>query len=180
MRIINYNKIKWNKKVIIAYLIVILVAIISSIVLYITNNISKNLYNFAKNYVSLIFNFKNASLFFGNFFSNLFFYYVAFFICYFTKFKFISGVLLFVKTFFTFYYFIVLVVVFSVEGFFAAVIVFLPCYAFFALKFIFLCAQTRVIEKPYLYFVPLVFALIDGLFLLLMLNLVFRFVVVIV
>lgn len=180
MRIINYNKVKWNKKVVFAYLLVIFIAVISGIVLYITNNISKNLYNFAKNYVSLIFNFNNASLFFGNFFSSLFYYYVAFFICYFTKFKFFSGILLFVKTFFVFYYFIVLVAVFSVEGFFAAVIVFLPCYVFWTLKFIFLCTQYCVFEKPYLYFVPLVFALADGIFLLLLLNLVFRFVVVIV
>lgn len=180
MRILNLNKVKWNRKVLFAYFAVILVAIISGIVLYITDNMVKNLYNFAKEYLLCVFNFKNLQLFFANFFSALFYYYLAFAICYFTKLKFLTAILLFVKSFFTFYYFVLLVAIFSVEGFFAAILVFLPCYAFWVFKFLFFCTQTCAIEKPYLYFAPLVFAILDGFFLLLILNLVFRFVVVIV
>ncbi len=180
MRIFNTTKFKWNKNVIIAYIIVIIIAVISGIVLYITNSISHNFYNFAKNYVCLIFNFNNSALFFGHFFSDLFYFYVAFLICYFTKLKFLSTIFLFVKTFFTFYYLVLLFVLFSVEGIIAALIVFLPCYILWVAMFSFLCMQCRTIEKPYVFFAPSIFALIDCIFLLLLVNLVFRFIVVIV
>lgn len=180
MRILNLNKVKWNKKVLFAYFSVIFVAIISGIVLYISDGMGKNLYNFAKEYVLCVFSFKNLQLFFSSLFSGLFYYYLAFLICYFTKLKFLTGLLLFIKSFFTFYYFVLLVAIFSVEGFFAALLVFLPCYAFWVFKFLFICTQNCAIEKPYLYFAPLIFAVLDGVFLLVVLNLVFRFVVVIV
>lgn len=180
MRILNFNKIKWNKKFVLYYIFVIIAAIISGIVLYITNSLTTNFYNFAKNYIYLIFSFNNSSLFFGHLFSDLFYFYIAFLICYFTKFKFISGLLLFVKTFFTVYYLIVLFLLFSVEGIVAALIIFLPCYVFWVVKFSFICMHNCAVERPYIYFVPLIFSLLDGVLLLLLVNLVFRFIVVIV
>lgn len=180
MGILDLKQIKWNTRVIIYYLIVIILAIISGIVLYITNNLTNNFYNFAKNYIYSIFNFKNTSLFFGHFCSDLFYLYIAFLICYFTKFKFLSGILLFIKTFFTFYYVVVLICLFSVEGIVATLIIFLPCYALWVFKFAFITMNCCSVIKPFIYFTPLVFALIDGIFLLLLINLIFRFIVVIV
>lgn len=180
MRILNSSKLIWNKKFIIYYIIVICLAVISGIVLFITNNLSSNFYNFTKNYIYFIFNFDNVSLFFGHLLSDLFYFYIAFLICYFTKFKFLTGILLFIKTFFTTYYLVVLFVLFSVEGIIAALIVFLPCYVLWVVKFSFLCMHLCIVEKPFIIYLPLIFAILDGVFLLFLVNLVFRFIVVIV
>lgn len=180
MRIFDFKKIKWDKRFLIYYTIVIIAAIISGIVLYITNNITTNFYNFAKNYIFVIFSFNNSSLFFGHFFSDLFYFYIAFLICYFTKLKFLSGILLFIKTFFTIYYLIVLFMLFSVEGIVAALIVFLPCFILWVVFFSFICMHSCAVVRPYVFYAPLVLALVDCVILLLLVNLVFRFIVVIV
>lgn len=180
MRIIDFKQIKWDKKVIICNIIVILLAIISGIVLFIINNLTKNFYNFAKNYIYLIFNFQNSSLFFGHFFSDLFYFYAIFLLCFFTKFKFLSTIFLFIKTFFTFYYVALLFALFSVEGIIASLIVLLPCYVFWVIKFFFIRINCNVVCKPHVFLVPLIFSLIDGIFMLLLVNAIFRFIVVIV
>lgn len=180
MGIIDLKLFKWDKKVIICNIIVILIAIISGIVLYITNNFNKNFYNFAKNYINLVFNFKNTTLFFGHFFSDLFYFSIAFLICYFTKYKFFTSALLFIKTFFTVYYLVLLFTLFSVEGIIAVIIVFLPCYLLWVLKFLLIRSSLNVVCKPHVFFVPLLFSLVDAIVLLVLVNMVFRFIVVIV
>lgn len=180
MGIIDLKQIKWDKKVIIYNLVIILTAIISGIVLYITNNTTKNFYNFAKNYIYLIFNFQNTSLFFGHFFSDLLYFSAVFLICHFTKSKFWASIFLFIKTFFTAYYVVLLFALFAIEGIIAAIIVFLPCYALWVFKFLFIRLNCNSVCKPWVYIVPVFFSLIDGIVLLLFVNLIFRFIVVIV
>lgn len=180
MGIIDFKQVKWDKKVIIYNTIVILVAIISGIVLYITNNTTKNFYNFAKNYIYLVFNFENASLFFGHFFSDLFYFSIIFLLCYFTRCKFLASIFLFVKTFFTAYYIVLLFALFAIEGIIAAIIVFIPCYALWVFKFLFIRLNYNSVCKPWVYIMPAFFSLVDGVVLLLFVNLIFRFIVVIV
>lgn len=180
MRIFDKDAINWNKKEIFCCVLVVILAVMCSIVLYITNNFSVYLYNFVKNYIYSVFNFNNAALFFGQFLTNLFYYFLALLFCRFKKVRYLYLIVIFVKTLFTFYYFVALFIIFSLEGVIAAFIVFLPCYIFFMVKFFFLCTQSACIERRYKLFSPVIFVLCDGIFILVLVNLIFRFIVVIV
>lgn len=180
MRIFNVSKLKWDKKYIIAHIIVIFTAIICGIVLYILNNINNYFYDFADVYVFYIFNFSNGTLFITHFLSELFFLYAVFAISYFTKLKFFVCPLIFFKTLFTALYTIVLCALFSTEGIVVVIFVFIPSFLLSVIALIFLSEQCKIICRPLCYFFPAILALISALIFLLLINVVFRFVVVIV
>lgn len=179
MRILNTNKFQWEKKYIIAFIIAVILAIISDIVLYKISNISSYIFNFANSYVCFVFNFNNASLFFSHLFANLFYFYIAFALSYFTKLKFLNVLLLFIKSFFTVFYCIVLFVLFSIEGIIVAVLVFIPCYVAWLFCFVIISLQIKCFCSPFAYFLPAILALADSLVMLILVNFVFRVIVVI-
>ena len=180
MRIFNVSKLKWDKKYIIAHIIVIFAAIICGIVLYILNNINNYIYDFADVYVFYIFNFENGTLFFAHFLSELFFLYAVFAICFFTKLKFLACPLIFLKTLFTALYTIILCALFSTEGIIVVILVFIPSFVLSIIALIFLSEQCKIIRRPLCFFLPAIIALVSSLVFLLLINVVFRFIVVIV
>lgn len=179
MRIFKTTEFKWNLKYFIAFGITVVLAIIFGIVLYKISGISSYLFNFANSYVCFVFNFNNASLFFSHLLSDLFYLYIVFLLSYFTKLKFLCVVLLFIKTFFTVFYCIVLFVLFSLEGIIVALLVFIPCYIIWLLCFIVLFMHCKCFESPFVFFVPAILSLADSVILLLLVNFVFRVIVVI-
>lgn len=180
MRILKCNKLKWDKRCLIAYGIVIIASIICGIVLFKLNNISNYLYNYADSYIFFVFNFDNGKLIFTHILSELLYLYVVFLLCYFTKLKFLVFPIVFLRTLFAALYTIILTSLFGAEGIMVALIVFLPCYVCSTLFFIFLCEQCRELCTPFAYFCPAVIAAINTLILFLLVNLVFRVIVVIV
>ncbi len=180
MRILNSNKLKWDKKYLIAYIIVIIAAIICGIVLYILNNISNYIYDFADVYVFYVFNFQNGTLFITHFLAELFFLYVVFAIGYFTKLKFLACPVIFFKTLFTALYAIVLCALFATEGVIVVILVYLPSFILSVAAMIFICEQCKQIFQPLCFFFPAILALLSALIFLLLVNVLFRFVVVIV
>lgn len=179
MRILKTDKFKWELKYLIAIGITVILAIISGIVLYKISNISSYIFNFANSYVCFVFNFDNGALFFSHLLSNLFYLYIIFLLSYFTKVKFLSFLLLFIKSFFTVFYCIVLFVLFSIEGIVVALLVFIPCYIVWLCCFAVVFLQCRCFGSPFVFFLPAVLSLADSIIMLLLVNFVFRVIVVI-
>ena len=169
MRIFKCSKFKWDIRFLIAYAIVILAAIICGIVLYNLNSISH-----------YVFNFNSGKLFISHVLSELVYLYVVFLLAYFTKLKILVYPILFLRTLFTALYIIILCALFGTEGIIVAVLVFIPSFAFSVLFFIVLCEQCKQLCPPYSFICPAFLALLNSVILLLLVNVVFRVIVVIV
>ena len=180
MRILKCKKIEWNTKSLVIHGIVIIAAIICGIVLFKLNNISTYVFDFTDTYIFYVFNFNNGSLFLSHFLTELVYFYLIFLIAYFTKLKFLACPIIFVRALFAVLYSIILFSFFGTDGVCVALIVFIPSYLISLLFCIFLCEQCNQFCPPYSYICPAVLALINTLILLILVNLIFRIVVVIV
>lgn len=180
MRIFKTNKLKWDIRFLIVDAIVILAAIICGIVLYKMNNISNYVYDFANIYIFYVFNFNSGRLFISHILSELLYLYVVFLLAYFTKFKILAYPLLFLRTLFTSLYIVILCSLFGTEGLIVTILVFIPAYLCSVAFFIILREQCRQVCAPYSFICPAVLALINTIILLLLVNIVFRVIVVIV
>lgn len=180
MGISNFCKQKWDKKYLIACLITIILAIICGIILNIFGGISAYSYNFADTYVFLVLNFQNVRLFFSHLAVDLFFFYVFFLIGYFTKYKYISCPVLFLKWFFAINYVIILFTCFSIEGIIVALIVFIPSFIISSVLCIFICNFCRCLKNSFVFFFAAVLALVSTLATIILINIFFRVLIVIV
>ena len=180
MRILKCTKFKWDIRFLIADAVIILGAIICGIVLYKMNNFSNYVLDFANIYVFYVFNFNSGRLFVSHIVSELFYLYVVFLLSYFTRLKILLYPLLFLRALFTTLYIIILCALFGTEGLIVALLVFIPSFIFSVAFFIILREQCRQICAPYSYICPAVLALINTIILLLLVNVVFRVIVVIV
>lgn len=180
MRILKCNKLKWDFRYLIAYAVVTLIAIICGIVLYKLNSISNYVYDFANVYIFYVFNFNSGKLFVSHILSELVYLYVVFLFAYFTKFKILVYPLLFLRTLFTAVYVIILCSLFGTEGIIVAILVFIPSFFCSLFFFILLSEQCRQLCPPYSFICPAVLALVNTVILLLLVNVVFRVIVVIV
>ena len=180
MRIFNCDKLKWESKFIITSVIVIFASIISGIVLFKLSDFNDYAYNFADIYVFYIFNFKNGHLFLAHFLSDLFYFYAVFLICYFTKLKVLGYIILFIKALFAVFYCAVLFAFFGSEGLIVALIVFIPSFLLSLAIYLVILEQCRFLCKPFAFFAPAICALISSIVLLLLVNVIFRVIVVIV
>lgn len=180
MRNLTFKEFSCDKKYIIASIITLLCSIISGIVLFKISNISIYFVNFANNYVFYVFNFQNSKLIFPHILSELFYAYLFFVIAYFTKFKFLTLILLFVRGIFFSVYAFILFGLSSFGGITVAIIVFLPV-TLISMVFCCLLVETcGIINKKIVWFYPAVCALINTVLLLLLVNLLFRVIIVIV
>lgn len=180
MRIFNCKKLKWSKKFLIAYIIVIFAAIISGIVLYKINNVSTYVYNFADKYIFFLFNFKNGNLFLAHFLVALFFFYLVFLLAYFTKLRFISLFFIFFRCVFFVLYASVMCCFFGTEGIAVVILVYVPSFVLWLAMFLFIAEQSRCLCSPISFVFPAIMALLNALLFLLMVNVIFRAIVVIV
>lgn len=180
MRILKCNKFKWDFKYLIIDAVVILAAIICGIVLFKMNSISNYVFDFANIYIYYVFNFNSGRLFISHILSELFYLYAVFLLAYFTKFRFLAYPLLFLRTLFTALYIAILCSLFGTEGIIVTVIVFIPSFLCSAVFFIVLREQCRQLCAPYSFICPAVLAVINSVILLLLVNVVFRVIVVIV
>ncbi len=180
MRILKRNKLKWDKRCIIAYILVIILSIICGIVLFKLNNISNYVYEFTDVYIFYVFNFKSGTLFISHIISELFYLYFVFLLAYFTRLKFLAYPLLFLRTVFFALYVIILCAFFGSDGIIVAFIVFIPSFICSVLFYIFISEQCRLLCTPYSLILPAALALVNTVILLLLVNVVFRVIVVIV
>ena len=180
MRNFNKSKFIWDKKFILAFLVTLICAIICGIVLYkpVTNNIY--FIDFAENYVYNVFSFKNSRLLLTHFVVDLIYLYLIFFICHFTKFKYLSLILIFLRALFFGAYTVVLIGVNSLAGILVAIFVFVPA-TFLSLILCCLVAECcRMLYKSYAVCMPLVLSVINCVIYALLINVLFRIIIVIV
>lgn len=179
MRIFNFDSVKPSKKYIIAYILAIMLGIMSGIVLFNLSSISAYLYDFADNYVYYIFNFNNSTLFFSHLLVELFYLYILFLLCAFTKLKFLTIPILFLRTLLASLYAAILFALFATEGLFIALVVYIPTYLVSAFLMVFICECFKIVCRPYSFFTPLALAVCSSLIFLLLTNTLFRFIIVI-
>ena len=180
MRNLSLNGYKCDKKYLLAVGITFVCAIISGIVLYKIIGIGSYFKNFADDYVYYVFNFKNGSLIFSHIFSELLYLYAFFIIAYFVKIKYLTLIVAYIRCIFIATYTIILVSTLGLGGIIVAVFVFLPT----ALISLALCCATaelcRCVNGRFAVFLPLVFAVANTVVLVLLVNVVFRFIIIIV
>ena len=180
MRNLSLYGYKWDKKFFFAFLITLLCAMTCGIVLY--KPVTANVYfiELGYTYVFRVFNFKNTELFFAHFFSDLIFLYIIFLICYCTKMKYLSLILIFLRGLFFGIYIAILVGVSTFGGTIVMIFVFLPstiislalCYA--------VSEFCKVCNQKFVFALPAALALADAILMLLLINVVFRIVIIIV
>ena len=179
MRNLSFSVKKCDKRYVLAFIITLICSIVCGVVLY--KPITVNIYfiNFANDYVYNVFNFNNTPLFFTHFLADVLYFYVFFLICYLTKFKYVTLIFLYLRGLFFGIYAVILICVSSVGGVIVAMFVFIPATV---LSFTICCIITEICKNfaRYAFFVPLVLALIDGIILMLLINVVFRVVIIIV
>ena len=180
MRNLSCKEFSCDKKYLIASIITLICSIICGIVLYELSNINVYFVDFANNYIFYVFNFKNGKLIFPRLLVELFYLYLFFLIAYCTKFKFLTLLLLFIRGIVFSIYAAILFSLNSLGGVTVAVLVFIPAtVAAMVLSFI-VAEFCRIINKKLVFFVPAIFALFDTLLLLILVNLIFRVIIVIV
>lgn len=180
MRNLSFSVKKCDKKYVWAFVITLLCSIVCGIVLY--KPIAVNIYiiNFANDYVYNVFNFKNTTLFFTHFLADVLYFYLFFLICYLTKLKYITLLFLYLKGLFFGIYAAILTCFCSVSGIIVAIFVFIPATL---LSFVICCAIAELcknFDNRYAFFVPLALALINSIILMLLINVLFRVVIIIV
>ena len=180
MRNLSFKGCKWDKKYFIAALIAFLCSVICGIVLYIFVNVNVYFHRYAQDYVYFVFNFKNSKLILSHLLSSLLYVYIFFLVAYFSKFKYITIALIFVRGLFFAIYTGILIGLNAFGGITVAVIVFIPS----TLVSLLLCCITaetcKNFNKKYAFILPLILALIDMIIMLLLVNVVFRVIIVIV
>ena len=180
MRNLSFSVKKCDKKYILAFIITLLCSIVCGIVLY--KPVTTNIYfiTFANDYVYNVFNFQNTPLFFTHFLADVLYFYVFFLICYLTKFKYLTLILLYLRGLFFGIYSVILICVSSVGGIIVAIFVFIPATVLsFAICFV-ITEICQKFDRRYAYFLPLALALLDGIVLMLLVNVLFRVVIIIV
>lgn len=180
MRIFDFKKTDWDKKFIIAYIVTLILAIILGIVLYKIATFNSYFNNFANSYIYIVFNFKNASLFFSHFLSELFYLYLFFVIAYFTKLKYLNLAFLLIRSLFIVIYTIILCSVGGFGGCMIVILIFIPTSLVSITVCLLLTECCKIIDKKYIFFIPFIMALLISILMLILVNLLFRVVIVIV
>ena len=180
MRNFSYCAKNRDKKYLLAFLITLLCSIICGIVLYkpVTTNVF--FINMGYDYVYNVFNFNNTPLFFTHFLGSILSFYIFFLICYFTKVKYLTLIFLYLRGLFFGIYVVVLFCVNSIGGVLVAIFVFIPATLISFAVCAVITEVCKKFDKRYAFFVPAVLALLDGIILMLLINVVFRVVIIIV
>lgn len=180
MRNLSSCGYKWDKRFFFAFLITLVCAFVCGIVLYKPVTVNVYFIELGYTYVFRVFNFKNTVLFFTHFFSDLIFFYVIFLICYFSKFKYLSLILIFLRGLFFGIYVAILAGASAFGGVMVMVFVFLPA-TLISLALCYGVAEfCKICNQKFVFAIPAVLAIADGIVMLLLINVVFRLVIIIV
>lgn len=180
MRNFNRSRFACDKKFILAFIVTLICAIICGIVLY--KPVSNNIYlrNFTENYVFNVFNFKNSRLLFAHLLSDLIYLYLIFFICYFSKLKYSTLILIFLRGLFFGVYTVILIGVNSFGGIIVAIFVFIPSTLISLALCCVVAEYCKAFYKTYALVLPAVLAVINCLIYAFLINALFRIIIIIV
>lgn len=180
MRNLSFCRGKADKRYLLAFVIALICSIICGIVLCIALNSSVYLRNIACDYVYNVYNFNNTPLFFLRFLSDAVFFYAVFFLCRSKKLKYISLIFVFLRGVFFGVYLALLATVSALGGVAVMIFVFIPSTLVCFLLLYVLAEFLNCSDKKIVYALPAVFAASDGLVLILLVNVLFRVIIIIV
>lgn len=180
MRNFYKNRFAWDKKYILAVLITLICAVICGIVLYKSAISSNYLTDYAENYVFYVFNFKNSRLLFAHIISDLIYLYVIFFICNFSKLKYFTLVLIFLRGLFFTIYSGILIGINLFGGVIVAIFVYIPSMLISLALCCVVAECCRIINKNYALCMPLVLSIFSCIVYALLINVIFRIIIIIV
>ena len=180
MRILSFNQIKWDKKYIIWFAGAFALGIICGIVLFKIANIGCYFTDYAKNYVVCIFAFDYATLIISCLFRELVYLYAFFAISYFTKWKILTVLIQFFRTLICVLYSAVLFGSLGFSGIISALIIYIPCFLVSSCACLLVAETCRIVNKKFVFIYPAAMALAVCVILLVLLNVVFRILIVIV
>ena len=180
MRNLSFCREKWDKKYFFAFLITLGCAIICGIVLCKSVISNKYLRDLACDYVYNVFNFKNSPLILSHLLGDVLYFYIFFLIAYFTKFKYLSLIFAFLRGLFFGIYIVLLIGANAFGGVLVVVLVFIPSTVISLAVCYFLCEFCKSLSCKFVLLIPLILALVDALIMLLLVNVVFRVVIIIV
>lgn len=178
----NFNKCKviWDKKFVLAFLITLICAIICGIVLYKPVKSSIYLKDLAENYVYNVFNFKNSQLLLTHILTDVTYLYLILLISYFLKFKYLTLILVFLRGLFLGVYTAILGGLNSFGGIIVAIFVFVPSTLLFLVSCCIVAEFCNKFYKTYAICMPVVLAVIDCIIYAILINVLFRIVIIIV
>lgn len=180
MRNFHRKQFSCDKRFVLALIITLICAIICGIVLY--KPVTSNIYlrDFAENYVYYVFNFKNSRLLFTHLLSDIIYLYLVFFICRFTKLKYLTLAIIFLRGVFFGVYSAILFGAASFGGTIVAIFVFVPV-TLLSLAMCYVVADfCKTVNKKYALFMPLVLAIVGLIVYALLINVLFRIIIIIV
>jgi len=180
MRNLSFFKLKCDKRFLMAFVVTLICSIICGIVLYKPVTINFYFIELSEEYVFNVFNFQNGSLLLPHFLAGLIYFYIIFFVCYFTKFKYLTLILTYVKGLFAGIYASLLIACNSFGGVISACLVFIPATLISSILGYFIAENCRSVYKKYAFAVPAVCAVADCLLLFILVNILFRIVVAMV
>ena len=180
MRNLSFKEFSCDKKYIAASIITLICSIICGIVLYKLSNINVYFVNFANNYIFNVFNFKNSKLIFPHLLSEILYLYLFFLISYFTRFKFLTLIVLFIRGIYFAVYAAILLSLNTLGGVTVAVLIFIPASAVSIIFCLIIAEICKIINKKIVFFVPIICAIVNTLLLLILVNVLFRAIIVIV
>ena len=177
---LHYHKNICDKRFILAFFIALFCSIICGIVLYKPVTANEYFADFAYEYVYNVFTFNNGPLLLTHILSDLIYLYVFFFVCYFTKFKYLTLILIFLRGLFFGVYTAILIGVNSFGGIIVTFFVFVPA-TLISLALCLIVSETcKKINKKYALFMPAVLAVADLIIYALLINVLFRIIIIIV
>lgn len=171
------NCIRFDKRCVIAYLITVILAIISGIVLCSITQINPYMLNYASEYVYFVYNFKNASLFFPRLFFGLLYGYLYYLIACCTRFRLLALPVLFLRTMMSAVYTALIISVTAFGGIIVAVTVYIPSSLVCLALNLLLIETCRLFNKKFSIFLPAAFALFCAVFEWLLVNILFRMII---
>ena len=180
MRILSFRSIKWDKNYLIGVAATFILAIICGIVLFKIANIGNLIYGYAKDYVTLVFGFANTKLLVSYIVRELFYLYAVFLIAYFTKWKMFTLIIFFFRTVTCVFYCAILLGSLGFSGIMTALIIYIPCFLISSCMCCIVAETCRLVNKKCAAIFPAIIAVIDCVIMLILLNVVFRILIVIV
>ena len=180
MRNLSFCGVKWDKKYALAFIIALICSFICGIVLCNFINYSTSLLNLADDYVYYVFNFKNGNIIFPHLLGDMLYFYIFFLISYFTKFKYLNLIFVFLRGLLFGLYTALIISVGAFGGVMVIIFVFVPATLISLAACYFIGEFCIRADKRYCFFIPAVCALADCIVMLLLVNVLFRVVIIIV
>lgn len=177
MRAFRFSELRWDKKYIIAYIITIFLAIMCSIVLCKNVFVSVYLQNYVSEYIYNVYNFHNGTLALQRLLYSLVYGYVLFAIAFFTRRRYFTIPVLFLKAGLCGIYACLLIFMGGFAGVLTVIFLFIPSSLVSLFLNILLIENCKSFGNAVAPFLPLILAALDVIIYLLLLNILFRVVI---